>query len=527
MAAEPDPVLENPTSGEDDLDEEDEEEEEIQPELPNTGSRESRARIERAKLESLFRRIQTESLPLRVHDVIIKGNSKTKDSLIEAETALLKDVSSMQELMAASKDVNFRLQALEVFDSVRITLDSGPPELPGTANVIVEVVETKSPLSGEVGAYTKGEVCSLLLFALFLRCVVGFGRIVFDKGFVVENDDVVDTGTVPYLCNCWLTGSVIVELDLQQLKDRSSTKTFGYGDLWDASLAYGGDHMAEVSSERTLGLSLGLVSSRNHDLVYNLSWRTLTDPSQMASRSIRRQLGHGLLSSLKYTFKIDRRNSPLRPTHGYAFVSTTQIGGLAPDSRSIRFLRQELDLRYAVPLGFLRSALNLGISGGLIFPWGTGFLNMPSPLPERFFLGGNLSPICTLGGPIALYGFRTRGLGPTDLRRQLQSNPTDDSADPARDYIGGDLAVTAFADVSFDFPSKWCQSKGIHGHMFASTGNIDKLTENAYQNLSLRKFVESFRTSVGVGIVVPANLFRLEVRNPFLLSSILILSNKA
>ncbi|KAJ9175929.1 hypothetical protein P3X46_014429 [Hevea brasiliensis] len=495
MAAEPDPVLENPTSGEDDLDEEDEEEEEIQPELPNTGSRESRARIERAKLESLFRRIQTEMLPLRVHDVIIKGNSKTKDSLIEAETALLKDVSSMQELMAASKDVNFRLQALEVFDSVRITLDSGPPELPGTANVIVEVVETKCPLSGEVGAYTKGEA----------------------RSSTVE-------GSVKY------------------------KNIFGYGDLWDASLAYGGDHMAEVSSgvylprfkrlapvtarvfllsqdwlkfssfkERTLGLSVGLVSSRNHDLVYNLSWRTLTDPSQMASRSIRRQLGHGLLSSLKYTFKIDRRNSPLRPTHGYAFVSTTQIGGLAPDSRSIRFLRQELDLRYAVPLGFLHSALNLGISGGLIFPWGTGFLNMPSPLPERFFLGGNLSPICTLGGPIALYGFRTRGLGPTDLRRQLQSNPTDDSADPGRDYIGGDLAVTAFADVSFDFPSKWCQSKGIHGHMFASTGNIDKLTENAYQNLSLRKFVESFRTSAGVGIVVPTNLFRLELNYCYML----------
>lgn len=70
----------------------------------------------------------------------------------------------------------------------------------------------------------------------------------------------------------------------------------------------------------------------------------------------------------------------------------------------------------------------------------------------------------------------------------------------------------------FDFPSKWCQSKGIHGHMFASAGNIDKLTENAYQNFSLQKFVESFRTSVGVGVIIPTNLFRLEVRNPFLLS---------
>lgn len=92
--------------------------------------------------------------------------------------------------------------------------------------------------------------------------------------------------------------------------------------------------------ERQLGLSLGLFSTRNHDLVYNLGWRTLSDPSQMASRSIRRQLGHGLLSSLKYTFKLDKRNSPMRPTQGYAFVSTSQIGGLAFDHRSLRFLRQ-------------------------------------------------------------------------------------------------------------------------------------------------------------------------------------------
>lgn len=92
--------------------------------------------------------------------------------------------------------------------------------------------------------------------------------------------------------------------------------------------------------EGLLGLSLCLFSTRHHDLVYNLGWRTLMDPSIMSSRSVRRQLGHGLLSSLKYTFKIDRRNSPARPIKGYAFVSTTQVGGLSPDHRSLRFLRQ-------------------------------------------------------------------------------------------------------------------------------------------------------------------------------------------
>ena len=92
--------------------------------------------------------------------------------------------------------------------------------------------------------------------------------------------------------------------------------------------------------EQTLGLNLGLISTKRHDLTYNVAWRTLTDPSQMSSRAVRRQLGHGLLSSLKYTFRIDNRNSTLRPTQGYAFISTSQIGGLVPDYRSLRFLRQ-------------------------------------------------------------------------------------------------------------------------------------------------------------------------------------------
>ncbi|KAJ8764149.1 hypothetical protein K2173_005061 [Erythroxylum novogranatense] len=493
----PDPIQQNPNHVGEDIDNETEEEEEEEDEAEEEEEDEDLKvpqPTERSKLDNLFRRIQTENVPIRVHDVIIRGNKKTKDSLLEAETALLKDATSMQDLLEASKVVNFRLQTLDIFDSVRITLDAGPEELPGTASVVVEVVETRSPLSGEVGAYAKGE-----------------------------------------------TRSSTIEGSLK-LKN-----IFGYGDLWHGSLAFGGDHMVESSTgvyfprfrgfitpvtarafllnqdwqkfssfkSRSLGLSLGLSSSRNHDLVYNLAWRALTDPSQMASHSVRRQLGHGFLSSLKYTFRIDRRNSPLRPVRGYAFVSMTQIGGLAPDS--LRFLRQEFDLRYAIPLGFYRSALNIGISGGVVFPWGAGFLSMTSPLPERFFLGGNISPICTLGGPSAMWGFKARGLGPTEPRRQVQCYPSDEISDPGRDYLGGDIAATAFADLSFDFPLKWCRAKGIHGHFFASAGNVDKLTENAYKNFSLQKFADSFRSSVGGGIVVPTSLFRLELNYCYML----------
>ncbi|PHT51163.1 Patatin-like protein 2 [Capsicum baccatum] len=326
---------------------------------------------------------------------------------------------------------------------------------------------------------------------------------------------------------------------------------FGYGDIWDGSLAYGWDLTSEISAgvslprfkklitpvtarlsllsqdwlkfssykERALGLSLGLLSSRRHDLAYNLSWRTLDDPSQISSRAVRRQLGHSLISALKYTFKIDRRNSPLRPTRGYAFLSSSQIGGLLPDHRGLRFLRQELDVRYALPLGFYNAAFNFGISAGVTVPWGSGFLSRSTFLPEKFFLGGNSSPVCALGGPSSLLGFKTRGLGPAEPRRQVPGNSTDESSDAssAMDFVGGDLAVTAFADLSFDLPLRVLREAGIHGHAFACTGSLNKLTENAYKDLSFQKFKESFRASAGFGVIVPTKLFRMEVNYCYIL----------
>lgn len=488
------------------IDEEEEEEDDAddleESEVEDEDEDEDEAEVERAKMERVAHRISTQRVPLRVHDVIIKGNAKTKDSVIDAEAMPLRAATSVQELMMAAALVNGRLRNLDIFDAVKIGFNAGPPELPGTTNVVIEVVETQSPLTGNIGVFSKPEAKS------------------------------------------WsLEGS----LKLKNL--------LGLGDLWDGSLAYSWDHTSEVSAgvslprfkrfrtpvlarasllsqdwlkfssykERALGLSLGLISSKNHDLAYNLSWRTLSDPSQMASRSVRRQLGHSLVSSLKYTFKIDKRNNFMRPTRGYAFVSTSHIGGLIPDYRGLRFLRQEFDVRYAVPLGFYNAALNFGVSCGINVPWGSGFLNMPSSLPERFFLGGSASPVCTLGGPAALLGFKSRGVGPTEPRRQLKGNPNEESSTEnslERDFVGGDLALTTFADLSFDFPLRVLRESGIHGHLFACAGNLTKLSENSYQDFSFQTFRDSFRSSAGFGIIVPTKIFRMEVNYCYILKQL-------
>lgn len=140
-------------------DEEDEDFEEDEGEDSDAITPEARMRTDRANMESLFSRLSTERVPVRVHDVIIKGNTKTKDALIEAEVeAVFRDATSFQQLLSAAGVANARLQGLDIFESVNITLDAGPPELPGTANVVIEVSEVKNPLTGDFGVYSKPEV---------------------------------------------------------------------------------------------------------------------------------------------------------------------------------------------------------------------------------------------------------------------------------------------------------------------------------------------------------------------------------
>lgn len=148
----------------DDDDYADDEEEEL--------SEESKLRAQKAKMENLFHRISNETVPLRVHDVLIKGNKRTKESVIEAEIESLREATSVQELLKAASIVNAKLQRLEIFESVNITLDSGPAELPGTTNVIVEVVEPKNPLTGDIGVYSKPQVFIFVHFCSFNVCVL-------------------------------------------------------------------------------------------------------------------------------------------------------------------------------------------------------------------------------------------------------------------------------------------------------------------------------------------------------------------
>jgi len=147
-----------------DIEEEEEEDDEYdedviqQPNRRIPQSAASKLREQRFKVETLTRRLSTELVSIRVHDVVINGNTKTKDWVIEAELRGIENATSMQELVQVSQIAISRLQDLEIFDSCTVRLEAGPRELPNTANVIIDVVETGNKVSAKFSVYNKPSV---------------------------------------------------------------------------------------------------------------------------------------------------------------------------------------------------------------------------------------------------------------------------------------------------------------------------------------------------------------------------------
>lgn len=114
-------------------------------------------------IKSMTQKLSTEPVKVRVHDVQIKGNTKTKESVIEAQLKEVRAVGTMQELLQESVRANARLRALGIFDKCVITLDAGPNELPGTVGfspwVACSVHTTVSQLAHLLHSYS-GQ-CSL------------------------------------------------------------------------------------------------------------------------------------------------------------------------------------------------------------------------------------------------------------------------------------------------------------------------------------------------------------------------------
>lgn len=135
------------------------------------------------------------------------------------------------------------------------------------------------------------------------------------------------------------------------------------------------------------------------------------------------------------------------------------------------------------------------MSAGLITPFGKEITDLPQNMAYKFHFS-TTSPTSRLGG-LSLFGLKPKG---SSLLETSSSDAT-----------GGDIAVTAFADLSFDLPVKFLREKGVYGHVFVNAGNVVRLKENDWKKFSFTGFLNTCRSSTGVGFVLPTKIFRLEV----------------
>lgn len=81
----------------------------------------------------------------KIQGVIIRGNKKPEDNISGSEAEALRSATALQKLLRAEFEV--AMQDLEVFLFSDGYARSGPPELPGTTNLMIEAFQIANFMS--------------------------------------------------------------------------------------------------------------------------------------------------------------------------------------------------------------------------------------------------------------------------------------------------------------------------------------------------------------------------------------------
>ncbi|CAD7697482.1 unnamed protein product [Ostreobium quekettii] len=411
--------------------------------------------------------------PCRVTEIEGRGFKRTRPLLVTREMERVREARTLEEIQGHLAECMAALEDLDLFASVEGELLEGDKDSPDTCRLVMEF-EEKPPWKMHVGTYVQGHEGSV-------EATVGLRNLLGNAEHAQLSLDYSSQKSSEYAFQLW-------KPRLVGLPWKGEVKLFN----WLRS-----NQQYSSFVERIRGVSFGLKCSGGlHSFTYDLAWRLLSDPSRLASPAICEQLGHSLKSSLAYDFNWDKRESSGRPKSGRAFRMRTELGGLAPDSIVAKYIREQVDLQWTLPL-FSTVSFTLGLSAGMLLPVGQDFLHRKTAVGDRFFLGGVGS----------LRGFEARGVGPTDARRRRTEQPSHDAdhvGAQARDALGGDLLCSASAAVNFDLPHSSLQWLGVYGHAFFNAGNTMLLCCSGRPlRSSLQEFGASFRSSAGAGLVFP------------------------
>mmetsp|Transcript_11858 Transcript_11858/g.28770 ORF Transcript_11858/g.28770 Transcript_11858/m.28770 type:complete len:453 (-) Transcript_11858:20-1378(-) len=401
------------------------------------------------------------SVPVNVQRVFVHGNERTKRALVEAELANALAAHTHRDLAIELSMATQRLEELDIFKSAVCEVDL----MPGGKDDAVQIdvrVEEKGLHTLSTGTYMQGGEGNFEV-AWTLRNFFGDGEKLQSNasmGHKTSNSFKVDF---------------------------SRPLSHGSAARFSSTLFQSVANLTKYSSfrERQRGVAVALTSVQDgdasHEVHYEGVWRSVTQ-SRGAMVCRPDEAGDSFKSSIRHNFTFDRRDDPRLPEQGMYLRSTTELAGLGGD---VRFLKAQVDSQ-------LHAQTNIGVNLSLIGSFG---------LLQA--LGGDLSRINDrffVGGPLAMRGFRTKGLGPRVS-----------GAGAASGAKGGDAFFTLGASAAFPLPSRLLQVFGVQAHVFCNLGNNVACPAGQRVPQCIPSLLSGYRAVVGAGLVVPLSIGRVEL----------------
>ena len=391
-----------------------------------------------------------------VEEVVVQGNTKTKDAVIRREVRVAPGERFDGEKLRRSKE---RLYNLGYFEEV--TLDTAPGSDPGHRNLVVNVKEAKTGEFSFGGGFSSAD--RLLAFAdvtqknfdLFnFPSFVGGGQELRLRGTTgSRRRDLSASFTEP-----WVFGTpYLFGVDAY---DRVRDRGFGYS--FDLGRRGGNLRAGHALSEYN-----------RWDATYRLERDSVQNVPDAASAALKAETGRKTLSSLRLQFSRDTRDNRFSPKRGYwAFVAGEYAGSFLGGRKDFWKLTWG-GSRYFEPFKdhVLELTANLGVADA------TGS-STSVPIFERFFAGG----------ADTIRGDKERRVGPKDSA--------------SNDPVGGESMVLGTVEYSIPIASF------LRGAVFYDVGNVYERFQQFAQ--------QGFKSAAGAGVRVktPFGPMKLDLGYP-------------
>jgi outer membrane protein insertion porin family len=382
-----------------------------------------------------------------VERINIKGNIKTRDTVLRREAKIVEGQLYSQTLVERSKE---RMTALGYFESVNVAEQDGS----AFDRMIIhfEVVE-KPTGTFQLGAGFSSQETFLLNGQVQQENLFGRGQ---SLSFNLQVSGIRQLAQLrfvePYIGATEWSASADVFKILRQQRDfnRDSTGgslTFGHPlpilGLDDELRLYATYRLEYVDITPATGGVFGRSSGLNYQLFTFLPLRNL--------------FNSGLTSALRLTLSWDTRNNRLFPTKGVLATASAEVSDSALGSDS-DFIRNDVNVRFYQPIwGPFVGKLNT--QWGLV----TSRDGRGVPIYERYFLGGILD----------VRGFPIQSLGPRLGIPTSFNDPNFESVARRGEPFGGNMQL--YYNLEVEFPI--IESVGIKGVVFQDAGNTWNLEE--------------------------------------------------